>query len=65
MDDRWETEVIEYGAINITGFRILDATKANVKEFMEGWRKLDPAVSQGAGKESISVRIIVTLITRC
>lgn len=39
MDDRWETEVVEYGAINITGFRIVDSFKQNVKDFLEG--KLD------------------------
>jgi hypothetical protein len=55
MDDRWESEVIEYGAINITGFRIVDSSRRYVKDFLEGWRKLDPATSQGAGRESISV----------
>lgn len=57
MDDRWESEVIEYGAINITGFRIVDATRPYVKDFLAGWHRLDPATSQGAGRESISVRI--------
>uniref|UniRef100_A0A1B0GL55 Receptor ligand binding region domain-containing protein n=1 Tax=Lutzomyia longipalpis TaxID=7200 RepID=A0A1B0GL55_LUTLO len=56
MDDRWETEVIEYGAINITGFRIVDTTRRYVRDFLEGWKKLDPATSQGAGKESISAQ---------
>lgn len=55
MDDRWESEVIEYGAINITGFRIIDSSKSNVREFIDGWKNLDPNLSQGAGKESISV----------
>lgn len=36
MDDRWESEVVEYGAINITGFRIVDVTRKPVKEFLEG-----------------------------
>lgn len=57
MDDRWESEVIEYGAINITGFRIVDATRPHVKDFLAGWHRLDPATSQGAGRESISVCI--------
>lgn len=55
MDDRWETEVMEYSAINITGFRIVDNTRRYVKEFLDGWKRLDPAMSAGAGKESISV----------
>lgn len=55
MDERWESEIIEYGAINITGFRILDTQKRYVKEFLDGWRKLDATTSPGAGKEQISV----------
>ena len=58
MDDRWETEVIEYGAINITGFRIVDSSRRYVKDFLEGWRKLDPITSQGAGRDSISVGLL-------
>lgn len=58
MDERWESEVIEYGAINITGFRIIDTHKRYVREFLEGWKKLDPSQSQGAGKELISVSLI-------
>lgn len=56
MDDRWETEVIEYGAINITGFRIVDVNRRYVKDILEGWRKFDPSVSQGHGKESLSAQ---------
>lgn len=40
MDERWESEVVEYGAINITGFRIVDASKPHVKEFLEGKFKI-------------------------
>jgi hypothetical protein len=58
MDDRWESEVIEYGAINITGFRIVDSSRRYVKDFLEGWRKLDPITSPGAGRESISVSLL-------
>ncbi|XP_053971522.1 glutamate receptor 1 isoform X2 [Hylaeus anthracinus] len=56
MDDRWESEVIEYGAINITGFRIVDATRPYVKDFLTAWHGLDPAGFQGAGRESISAQ---------
>jgi glutamate receptor, ionotropic, invertebrate len=55
MDERWESEIIEYGAINITGFRILDSNKRYVRDFLDGWRKLDATTSPGAGKEQISV----------
>ncbi|CAO1303090.1 unnamed protein product [Diamesa hyperborea] len=56
MDERWESEIIEYGAINITGFRILDTHKRYVKEFLDGWKKLDATTSPGAGKEQISAQ---------
>lgn len=56
MDDRWESEVIEYGAINITGFRIVDNTKKHVRDFLESWKRLDPMTSHGAGKENISAQ---------
>lgn len=56
MDDRWESEVIEYGAINITGFRIVDTSKKYVKDFLDGWKRLDPSSSPGAGRNSISAQ---------
>lgn len=57
MDDRWETEISEFGAINITGFRIVDEKRSFVRDFLDGWKRLDPDTSVGAGKETISVRI--------
>lgn len=56
MDDRWESEIIEFGAINITGFRIVDTNRRLVREFYDSWKRLDPQMSVGAGRESISVR---------
>lgn len=57
MDDRWEAGIMEFGAINITGFRIVDTERRYVKDFIEGWRRLDTLSSLGAGKEAISVRL--------
>lgn len=56
MDDRWESEIIEFGAINITGFRIVDTNRRLVREFYDSWKRLDPQMSVGAGRESISVK---------
>lgn len=56
MDDRWESEVIEYGAINITGFRIVDGSRKHVKDFLDNWKKLDPITNQNSGRESISAQ---------
>ncbi|EDV95692.1 GH15847 [Drosophila grimshawi] len=56
MDDRWESEIIEFGAINITGFRIVDTNRRLVREFYDSWKRLDPQTSVGAGRESISAQ---------
>ncbi|KAG8226479.1 hypothetical protein J437_LFUL007361 [Ladona fulva] len=57
MDDRWEAEVIEYGAINITGFRIVDTSKRYVREFLDSWRKWEPNAIPGApAKDTISAQ---------
>ncbi|XP_044734636.1 glutamate receptor 1-like [Chrysoperla carnea] len=56
MDDRWESEVIEFGAINITGFRIIDQSRRLVKDFIDGWKRQEQATLPGAGRESISAQ---------
>ena len=58
MDERWESEVLEYGAINITGFRIIDTSRTYVKEFLNGWRHLPTSKYSGAGRDFISVNIL-------
>lgn len=63
MDDRWESEIIEFGAINITGFRIVDTNRRLVREFYDNWKRLDPQMSVGAGRESISVRFFLSLLS--
>lgn len=60
MDDRWESEVIEYGAVNITGFRIIDTKRKYVRDFLDGWRKLDSLSTQGTGKDSVSVSCFIS-----
>lgn len=54
LDAQWEADVQEYGAINITGFRIVDTTNPFVQNFLRKWRVLDPKVYSGVG-EYISV----------
>lgn len=39
MDDRWEKEVTEFGAINITGFRVVDFSRKVVRDFIGVWKK--------------------------
>lgn len=63
MDDHWEDDIREFGAINITGFRIVDHNRRYVRDFMEGWSKVSP-LKQGRENttKTISVRLIVDLI---
>jgi hypothetical protein len=65
MDDRWETEVIEYGAINITGFRIVDASRRMVREFMEGWRKVESGIQTAHGTISRDTISVCNLSKNC
>jgi len=56
LDDQWEVDVREYGAINITGFRIVDTSNPFVQNFLRKWRTLDPGVYSGVG-DYISVSL--------
>jgi hypothetical protein len=60
FDEPWESSTVEFGAVNITGFRIIDPTRPTVKEFLKKWSALDPVAYPGAGKNSISVCLYVT-----
>lgn len=45
MDDRWESEVAEFGAINVTGFRLVDYSRKFARDFGEIWKKNGISVS--------------------
>lgn len=55
MDDHWENEVTEYGAVNITGFRLIDLSRKIVRDFMDGLRRMDPRFK---GTVSVSATLI-------
>ncbi|XP_063698302.1 glutamate receptor 1-like [Culicoides brevitarsis] len=48
MDTDWETNVIEFSAVNITGFRIIDESRSFTKHFMDTWRKHEAVVSSSS-----------------
>ncbi|GAB6033164.1 hypothetical protein CHUAL_012772 [Chamberlinius hualienensis] len=60
MDEPWESQILEYGAVNITGFRIVDRNSKAARQFLAGWKKLDPNVYPGAGKYHISAAAALT-----
>jgi hypothetical protein len=59
MEEPWESSIVEYGAVNVTGFRIVDSGRRHVREFLQKWAKLDKANYPGAGQTYISVRIML------
>ncbi|XP_069955932.1 glutamate receptor 1 isoform X3 [Cherax quadricarinatus] len=56
MDERWEEDVKEFGAVNITGFRIVDTTRPYIREFLRTWTTLDSKLYPGAGGNYISAQ---------
>ena len=51
LDDYWDSNVIEYGAINITGLRLVKSDSFYAREFLQRWRDLDRAKYQAAGNQ--------------
>ncbi|KAH8364845.1 hypothetical protein KR084_012569, partial [Drosophila pseudotakahashii] len=43
MDNYWASDVVEFGAINITGFRIVDSNRRAVRDFHDSRKRLEPA----------------------
>ena len=54
MEEPWENAIVEYGAVNVTGFRIVDPSRRLVKDFLSKWNALDSAYP-AAGTPFISV----------
>jgi glutamate receptor 3 len=55
FDDGWEREVLEFQAVNVTSFRMVDPARRYVQDFFHKWSSLDTMQYSGAGKKSISV----------
>ncbi|CAG9782114.1 unnamed protein product [Diatraea saccharalis] len=62
MDDRWEKEVTEFGAINITGFRVLDFSRKVVRDFIDVWKK--DSISAQAALMYDAVQVLIDAILR-
>ena len=56
MDEYWNNQVLEFGAINITGFRVLQTNTHEFRQFAKSWRSLDGQRWPGAGTDYFSVR---------
>ena len=51
LDDYWDSSVIEYGAINMTGLRLVNTDSFSAREFLKSWRKLDRTKYPAAGNQ--------------
>ncbi|CAG2110606.1 unnamed protein product [Medioppia subpectinata] len=54
MDEYWNNQVLEFGAINITGFRILQTNTYEFRQFSKNWKTLDSERWPGAGTDYFS-----------
>ncbi|XP_026332731.1 glutamate receptor 1-like [Hyposmocoma kahamanoa] len=61
MDDRWEKEVAEFGAINVTGFRVVDFSRKFARDF-EIWKRT--GISAKSALMFDGVQVLVDSITR-
>lgn len=55
IDDLIYHNLTEFGALNITGFRILNKSSLNFRQFISYWKSLDPVLWPGSGSKSILV----------
>lgn len=55
MDEYWNLQILEFGALNITGFRILNPASFEYRDFLAEWKSLDKESWPGAGTRYISV----------
>lgn len=47
MDNHWPSDVVEFGAINITGFRIVDTNRRALRDFHDSRKRLEPQSGMG------------------
>ena len=51
LDDYWDKNVIEYGAINMTGLRLVNTDSYYARDFLKRWRTLDRTKYQAASNQ--------------
>jgi ionotropic glutamate receptor len=47
LDDDWDSQVAEFGAVNVTGFRLIDPDTNIARQFMDKWRQKRDEDSEG------------------
>lgn len=54
LDDNWDEGVAEFGAVNVTGLRLVSEKSEVVTRFLREWRSLDKNRYKAAGVDKIS-----------
>ncbi|XP_022240428.1 glutamate receptor 1-like isoform X1 [Limulus polyphemus] len=53
VDEYWNSRVLEFGAMNVTGLRLLKPNSPSFRKLMASWQFLDPIIWPGAGLKNI------------
>ncbi|XP_022694359.1 glutamate receptor 1-like [Varroa jacobsoni] len=51
MDEYLNNRILELGVLNVTGFRVVQPHREEVRDFIRQWQKLDPIKWPGAGTD--------------
>ncbi|XP_022241845.1 glutamate receptor 1-like, partial [Limulus polyphemus] len=62
MDEFFNTDTPEFGAINITGFRMLQTQNSEYRKLLKKWKFLDSDVWPGAGTNYLSVSVLFNVL---
>ena len=54
LDDYWDSNIVEYGAINITGLRLVQTDTLYAQDFIQHWHQLDRSAYGSIGNQGIT-----------
>ncbi|KFM75394.1 Glutamate receptor 1, partial [Stegodyphus mimosarum] len=57
IEDDWNDALLPHGAVNATGFQMLQETRPEVREFLTAWKSLDPFRWPGGGTQHITTEV--------
>ncbi|GIY38297.1 glutamate receptor 1 [Caerostris extrusa] len=57
IEDDWNTALLPHGAVNATGFQMLQETRPEVRNFLTAWKSLDPYRWPGGGTQRITTEV--------
>ncbi len=55
LDDYWDEQIVEYGAINVTGLRLVRQDSFYARTFLQKWRALDKSKYLAAGNQVCTI----------